>query len=446
MSLVDKELVSKLVAELVKKGFDEAAVKVEATDSVMTKIANSSVSVVQSWRRISVNLYLAKDKRIFILSFEPKSFEDIAKPVDTILSMASKVAESPIYAPLPKPSKPSHVEDLVDRDTVKAMDSIDAVAERVIEVAHRERIDYVAGMIHIGYRELVLATSKDGLFEERKTFAQGYLRAFAEPDGSGQWCYTSTKLDIRGFEEMASIAARYAVDSRNRGDVEPGVYDVILSPMVFANLLEYIVRMTSAASVFLGWSMFMKNKPGDVVASQHLTVVDAPRNSELPGHRSVDDEGVETFNKPIIERGVLKTFLHNTKTATLMRASSTGNAGWLMPTPWNLIVEPGTATLDEMIAEVRRGLLITNNWYTRLQSYVEGVFSTVARDAIFLIENGRIVKPVTKIRIADKFGNLLKNIEILGKDLYNIQWWEVRVPTKIPYALVRNINISKHVV
>lgn len=446
MSSVDIDNISRFVSELMKKGFDDAVAKIEVVDSVMVKIANSSVSVVQSWKRMPVDLYLAKNKRIFILHFEPKSLEDLQKPIDSIIPLANRVTESPIYAPLPEPSKIRYVEEVVDKRVIEAANDMSNIAERVIEVAHRESIESVAGMLQVGYVETALATSRGALLGEKKTFIQGYLRAFAQPDGSGQWCYTSTTLDLSGLESMAFTASRYAVDSRNRSEVEPGVYDVILSPMVFANLLEYIISMTSAMHVIMGWSMFMKNSPGDAVASPLLTILDEPRNTELPNFRSFDDEGVETYNKSVIEEGVLKVFLHNTKTATFMNTKTTANAGWMIPVPWNIVVRPGTATIDEMVAEVRRGLLITNNWYTRLQNYVEGVFSTVARDAIFYIENGRIARPITKVRIADRFGNILKNVAMLGRELYNIQWWEVRTPTKTPYILIKNVNISKHTI
>jgi PmbA protein len=446
MSDVNLDNISRFVNELIKKGFDDVAAKVEVVDSVMTKIANSSVSIVQNWKRTIVDLYLAKNRRIFVLHFEPKSFKDLQKHVDSVISLADRVTESPIYAPLPEPSKVRYVEEVIDKRIIEAANNMNSIAERVIEAAHRENIESVAGMMQVGYNEIILSSSKGALLEEKKTFVQGYLRAFAQPDGSGQWCYTSTTLDLSGLESMAFTASRYAVDSRNRSEIEPGVYDVILSPMVFANLLEYITSMASAMSVIMGWSMFMKNRPGDVVASQLLTLQDEPRNTELPNFRSFDDEGVETCNKLVIEGGVLRTLLHNTKTAKYMNTTTTANAGWINPVPWNIVVRPGSATLDEMVSEVRRGLFITNNWYTRLQNYVEGMFSTVARDAIFYIENGKIVKPVTKIRIADKLGNILKNVAIVGRELYNIQWWEVGIPMKTPYILVKSINISKHTI
>ncbi|MEM1898930.1 MAG: metallopeptidase TldD-related protein, partial [Sulfolobales archaeon] len=93
--------------------------------------------------------------------------------------------------------------------------------------------------------------------------------------------------------------------------------------------------------------------------------------------------------------------------------------------------------------EVRNGLLITNNWYTRLQNYVEGTFSTVSRDAVFYIRNGEVVGSTGRVRIADNLNKLLNNVVMIGKECYMIKWWEVTVPSKVPYLLVRDVNITK---
>ncbi|MEM1607879.1 MAG: TldD/PmbA family protein, partial [Ignisphaera sp.] len=243
---IDVDFVARLVNELSKMGFEDVAIEATIKDVVMTKIANSEVSVVQNWKGVTIDLYLAKEKRIFVLRFEPKSLEELYKPVETLLSLSRRIEESPIYAPLPEPSKITYREEVFDKGIHNNIDNIGKFAEMVIEAAHREKIDSVAGMLQMGETETVLATSKGALLEERKTFLQSYVRAFAEPDGSGQWCFTSTSLDTKELETMAFIASRYAVESRGRSEIEPGVYDVILSPMVFGNLLDYIVSMASA--------------------------------------------------------------------------------------------------------------------------------------------------------------------------------------------------------
>lgn len=438
------DLGSRIVDKALKEGFDETAVLIERFDKTMVKIANSQPSVVQKWMEYSVNIYLSRNKRIFIIILRPRDLSVLDKPLKELLSYADKIEESMFYAPLPEPGKVEMLTGLVDKSMFEYLENPLKLVEASLEVAHREKIDYVAGTINLWYVEKSLVTSKGGELYEGSTGYQMHLRAFSGEDGSGQWSSCGTHIDIKALEEASNTASRYAVESRERSSIEPGKYDLVLSPLVFGNLINIVINMASAFNIFMGLSIFMKNKPGDKVASDNLTVEDAPRYTELPYATSFDDEGIETWNKPVIEKGVLKNILHNTKTASKIGGKTTGNAGWIYPHPWNIIVKPGDYSLDELIGEVRKGILITNNWYTRLQNYIEGIFSTISRDALFYIEDGEIKYPVEKIRIADRLPNILNNIAGLGRESYNIMWWEVNIPTKLPYVLVKNINISKH--
>ncbi len=437
---------NKIVGKAVEAGFDESMVLVEDKRESMLKIANSEPSVIQFWDSVKLKIYLAKNKRIITVEVDASDPSMLDKPFEELINYAGRIMESPFYAPIPEPVEVKPLPELVDDRIIEYMGDPSSLGELVIEAAHRERIDYVAGMIDLSHREKALVTSRDGEYYEESTGMTAYLRAFAGEDGSGQWSACSTKLRRDKLEEMAETAAKYAFDSRNRVDIEPGVYDIVFSPMIMGNLIGYIARMASAFSVFMGMSIFMKAKPGEKVASEKLTLIDDPHNTELPNSTSFDDEGIPTKPKRVIETGVLKTLLHNTKTASKMNTVSTGNAGWISPHPWNLVIPGGDYSLKELISDVRRGLLINNNWYTRLQNHVEGIFSTITRDALFLIENGRVTKPVKKIRIADTFPNLLKNISAIGGRTYDIRWWEVRWPTRIPYILARNIHTSKHII
>lgn len=435
----------KVLEGAIKLGFDEVAVSISRRKEVMVKIANSEPSVVQRWSVLNVGLYLSKDKRIFVVSCQPAKVEDAELLVRDISALVQRATPSPFYAPLPGPQPIKPLSNLVDSSILKYMENPAEIAERMIEAAFRNKIDSVAGMIDLTYGERVLVTSKEVCLYEDATSLETYIRAFAGK-GSGQWAFGSRRLNMLKLEEVAKIASNFALESKNPEPAKPGVYDVVLSPMVVGNLFNLVAMMSSAFSVLMGLSIFMRNKPGDKVASSNLTLIDDVRNPSLPGSTAFDDEGIPTFTKPIIEGGLLKTLLHNTKTAVKMKAKPTGNAGWIVPHAWNLRVELGEYSFEELISEVRKGLLITNNWYTRLQNYVEGLFSTIARDALFLIENGEITKPLTKLRIADRLPTLLNNIVALGKEPYDIKWWEVGVPTRTPYVLAKSIHTSKHVV
>ncbi|MEM3268204.1 MAG: metallopeptidase TldD-related protein, partial [Metallosphaera sp.] len=88
-------------------------------------------------------------------------------------------------------------------------------------------------------------------------------------------------------------------------------------------------------------------------------------------------------------------------------------------------------------------ILFNNNWYTRFQNRAEGQFSTVGRDAVTLIKNGKPVGVVGRVRIADKLGNIISNVQALSKERYSIAWWDAPLPGIYPFALVSNVRVSK---
>ena len=120
----------------------------------------------------------------------------------------------------------------------------------------------------------------------------------------------------------------------------------------------------------------------------------------------------------------MKGYLHNRITALLLNAEHTGNAGWVFPHPWNLIVEPGDSSEEEMISEMKEGLLIGNVTYIRFQDYIKGDFSGIVRDGVLFIKNGEIVHAVKELRLSDNIIRWLQNIVAIGKETRQIyHWW-----------------------
>ncbi|MEM4903407.1 MAG: metallopeptidase TldD-related protein, partial [Desulfurococcaceae archaeon] len=84
---------------------------------------------------------------------------------------------------------------------------------------------------------------------------------------------------------MGRKAGLYATITSNRGDISPGTYNVVISPLVAGNLLNYIAMMASALSVMAGFSVFAKYKVGEKIASDDFTLLDKPRDPTLPHAR-----------------------------------------------------------------------------------------------------------------------------------------------------------------
>ncbi|AKG38083.1 MAG: TldD/PmbA family protein [Infirmifilum sp.] len=437
------EIGKKVVEKALSMGFDEAAVDVRSTDSLMVKFANSEPSVIQNWGSTEIGVYVTKNQRILGTSAPVSSLDDAYKILSNLYTMHTQLPQSMLYAPLPEPKKPDPLPGLVDKHLIDAINEPSNVSEAIVEAVNRYKIDSFAGMFQATHERRALVNSKGAELFEEGTFMKMYIRAFAG-EGSGQWSLGSRKLKIKEVEHVAETAADFAFRSRVQEEVPPGRYNILLSPMVAGNFFNYIADMALAHSVLMGSSIFMNSKPGDKVAAEKLTIEDTPRNAELPGSTSFDDEGIPTYDKPIIEKGVLKTLLHNTKTAAKFGSQTTGNAGLIFPRLWSLTVHRGDYKFEELLSEMKNGLIVTNNWYTRLQNYVEGIFSTITRDAIFIVKNGEIVGAAKKMRIADSFPRLLQNIIALGDTQYDMYWWEVDTPTRTPYILVKDLGTSKH--
>ncbi|BEP18550.1 TldD/PmbA family protein [Pyrofollis japonicus] len=432
----DLRVLAEQIANRVKSKTDEYIVKLSLVKDLMVKYARGEISVTQSWKTLRLELYVAKNGRIAVSSFESENPENLVEKACSVLDF---LKPSPFYAPLPEPS--GEPLSYVDRNIVDIVESGDA-SKQVEEINAAEAGD-VAGKVEFGHTATTLLGSNGADLYYEATSFNGYLRVF-RGESSGQWSWTSTSYDP-SLARRAIDTASHLADTCSKlpkKQVKPGKYRVLLSPMVAANLVEHIVSAASAGSIVFGISFFAGKKPGEKVLSEKLTILDKPRDTSLPFFRGFDDEGVATHDKPVIENGILKTLLHNSKTAKVMNAKTTGNAGWIMPHPFNIEVLPGDNSLDELVEQLRDGIYITNNWYTRFQNHVEGVFSTVSRDAVIVYEGGKPAYCTERIRIADKMPRLFSSVEALGKELWQIEWWEVSHPTRIPHILLSEANIS----
>ena len=177
-----------------------------------------------------------------------------------------------------------------------------------------------------------------------------------------------------------------------------------------------------------------------------LTIIDSPFEKSAYIHRKFDDEGMLTKEKNLIESGVLKGYLHNSKTARKMNSENTGNAirgsikSSLGISHTNLFIKPNRGTLEEMIKEMENGILIIElqALHSGLNS-ISGDFSLPAQG--YLIKSGEIVGAVDNITIAGNIMDVFNNVEKIGEDL------EFYLPNNMgsvgsPSIMVKDINIT----
>lgn len=202
---------------------------------------------------------------------------------------------------------------------------------------------------------------------------------------------------------------------------DSGKYTAVFSSKVMRNLLSIFSPAFSADNAQKGMSL-LKDKEGQPIASPQVTLIDDPFYPGSTAQAPFDGEGYPTKRKQVVEKGCLTTLLHNLKTAAKAETKSTGNAcrhsydSDVTIAPFRFYLEPGTASPQELYAEVSEGIYITEIEGGHAGADpVSGDFSLQSRG--FLIEGGKLSKAVREITIADNFFELLKKITQIGNDL-----------------------------
>ncbi|MBC7112880.1 MAG: TldD/PmbA family protein, partial [Candidatus Methanomethyliales bacterium] len=380
---------------LLQKGADGGIVIPVHKDRIMIRFANNRIIVVQSWSVIGAEFLCILNRRRVIGRIENLYGDAVKSSVERALAEAKLVPEDKEFVPVPEGKKyPARKATEVinpERMSEGVGDAIDS--------ALKEGAERVSGAFtgDITRRCILSSTGTDG-YDERTSFELN-VRAFkGEASGQGLSCATSMNfIDAKGAGEEAGWIAKEGVNLTGWSE---GRYEVLFGPIIAANLIEHLGEAASAFLVEAGLSC-MADKIGERLFSEDLTVIDDGSSEDGLCSRTFDDEGIKTRKNTIVEEGVVKGYLHNVKTAKKFKTESTGNAGWIMPLPWNLIVEGGKVGFKEALEDIKNGLYIVSNWYTRFQNYSTGDFSTIPRDGIFLIENGVIKGSLKGVRISD---------------------------------------------
>ena len=226
------------------------------------------------------------------------------------------------------------------------------------------------------------------------------------------------KLDVK---KLGEEAAQEAASGLHAEPVPAGNYRMILRYDAMQSLLATFCGIFSAENAQQGLSL-LKGREGEKIAADCVTLMDDPLLEGGFDSAPFDGEGVASKTKAVVENGVLKTLLHNRKTAKKQGVASTGNAlrpGLSAPitvAPTNFFFKPGDKTLAELEADMSDGLVITDlSGLHAGANMTSGDFSLLSKG--YLLKGGKRVQPVEQITIAGNFYDVLKNIRAIGSDL-----------------------------
>lgn len=281
-----------------------------------------------------------------------------------------------------------------------------------------------SSIVSTGKSYVYIANSKGLSLEEKSNYIMAYVEVMAEKDGE-----TKEKGEIwigsdpKDFDPkiIAEKAAKKVISALGGNSVESGKKNVIIQNEVFADILECFAGNFYGENVQKGFSL-LKDKINKQIASENITIIDNPLLENGFATTAFDSEGVATYSKNVVEKGVLKTYLYNLKSGAKDNTASTGNGfksgfkGSVSTSTTNFYIENGTVTFDEMVEKMGNGLFITDVAGLHSgASAVSGDFSFAAEG--FKVENGKITTAVNQITIAGNFYNILKSIDTVCDDL-----------------------------
>jgi len=201
-------------------------------------------------------------------------------------------------------------------------------------------------------------------------------------------------------------------------------------PAAAADLLGNMGRALDARTADEGRSFMSKEggtKLGDKIVDERVNIYSDPLHPEVPT-ATWNGEGQALKKTKWIENGVVRNLAYSRFWAEQKGVDA-------VPYPSNIIMEGGSASLEDLIRDTKKGILVTRLWYIRSVDPQTLLFTGLTRDGTFYIENGKIKYPVKNFRFNESPIIMLNNLETLGK--------QVRVDGNlIPYMKVRDFTFT----
>lgn len=430
-----------VVEKALGMGAQDAVANLVTGKTVQVKFVNDEVAVSQNWVEEKLEIFLSVDKRLASTTVTKQDGKGVEDVLEKLLSRARVTAPKEDYHGIARgPFKYRRIEGIYDRRILSLEHA--EVLEEALEACREAGAARASGVLEAGVFSTSLSTSNEVSAHDEGTFIMLSIRAFSDKGGSGHAVSCARTLRDFRAKEAGTKAGEIAALAADPKAGREGRYRVLFDPLAFAPIVESAGKAASIFAVEAGFS-FLPGKLGEKAGNENFTLID---DATLPRgllSRPFDDEGVPTRRNVIVDKGVLRSHLHNTSTARKYRTATTANAGLLSPRPWNVILSPGGLSREEMLAELGSGLYVTNVWYTRFQNYVTGDFSTVPRDGIFLVRKGEIEGSIRGIRISDNMRRIFGSILGLSKESRQVRSWEVQGSVTSPWVIVEDVRMTK---
>ncbi|MCE5190229.1 MAG: TldD/PmbA family protein [Actinomycetia bacterium] len=395
---------------------DEAEALVMANDVALTRFANNRIhqNVAEEDTTVSVRAVLGT--RTGVASTNRLDDNALKACCEAAVAAARVAPQDADFPGLPAPAPIERIERvcestrgfdaeararaaaaIIEQSSVRGLSAAGAVsrADYAVAIVNSRGID--AAMAVTSLKATVLSSGTDG--------------------GSGWASWLACDASRFAPEALGDEAATLAQRSEMPGSLEPGNYAVVLAPEAVSDVLDFLGYLSFGAQAVDERSSFTADHQGERLLSELITLTDNALSAETIG-LTFDFEGCPKRRTPLVEAGVVRGPVTDSYWAAKLGVPNTGHAlpapNPYGPLPMNLELAAGITRVDEMIASVERGLYITRFHYVNVEDPVRVTLTGMTRDGTFLIENGRLTKPVKNVRFTQSAVDALADVRAVG--------------------------------
>jgi predicted Zn-dependent protease len=390
---------------------DGVAISINGGSSSNLRFARNTVTTSGTSNDTNISLSITFEKKTGRYSFNQFDDTSLRNAVQRAEELAKFAPEDHEYMPPVGPQEYPNVKAYYEATANTSPEYRANVAIECIELAVDKKL-ITAGFIENGDGFSFFANNK-GLTAYHTSSNIDYSVTARTPDGTGSGWASGGHNDVTKFDgkKLSQRAIEKGSMSVNPKTVEPGKYTVVLEPQAVMDLLNTFAFRFDARSADEGRSFFAdaggKNKIGQKLFPDFVNIISDPSHPEAPGFPWSED-GLPSRKTVWVENGVVKNLRYSRYWAEKQGKET-------VPFASNIIMDGGNASVDDLIASTKAGILVTRFWYIRDVDPKTMLLTGLTRDGTFWIENGKIAYPIKNFRFNESPVAMLKNTEMMSK-------------------------------
>lgn len=402
-----------LLKEVSQLGADKADILVVDDTHIAASVRDGKKETIERSESLGLGLRILVGKQSAVASISDTSTDSLLYAAHQVVDMA-KLAPADPYVDIPDLSQTLSNDrdkqlDLYDEKepTIESLLSDAEILEN--QALQTKGITNSEGAVAAHAKSRIwLANSYGFLRSHQSSISSLSISVLAEKNGNKERDYAYTQARHREDLDSISLIAE-EVTSRTLArlgarQVKTGAFPVVFEPRVSKSLIGILVSACNGASVAKKTS-FLKDKMQQNICPPHITIINDPLIQRGLGSDVFDAEGIETKMFPIIDQGVLSSWVLDTRSANQLGLITTGNASRGLssapsPSSHNVYLKPSDVSPADLIADIKQGFFVTETFGSGI-NMITGDYSQGASG--FWIENGKITYPVNEVTIA---GNL----------------------------------------